>query len=140
MSLCLYDFSFNLSLSYAAALLICMENTFWNVSTISTKFTFVDLFKNSFTLYVESGKRKEVEVAIDILKKEQGRFRGLPQLIKDSVGTRKKVKAAMYWILGKEQFTKDSAEKFVKIIMGHYLRKFHWFYLHLTVTHLRSNV
>ena len=44
-------------------LLICMENTFWNISDGN----FVELFKKSFTLYVESGKRKKMEADIDIL-------------------------------------------------------------------------
>ena len=124
------------------ALLICMENTFWN---ISTNLTFVDLFKKSFTLYVESGTRKKVEVAIDdsILRNEQGG--GLPQLTKDSeenfyYRTRKKVATAIASILRKvpvlgggpsrptlPRLTKDLEEKFFKIIMEHYLRKFHCF-------------
>ena len=40
-----------------------MENTFWIISDAD----FVDLFKASFTLYVESGTRKKMEEAIDIL-------------------------------------------------------------------------
>ena len=46
-----------------------MENTFQN---INTNVYFVDLFKTSFTLYVESGTRKKVEAAIDILRNKQG--------------------------------------------------------------------
>ena len=41
-----------------------MENTFWNNST---DVDFVDWFKVSFALYVESGTRKKMEAAIDIL-------------------------------------------------------------------------
>ena len=83
------------------ALLICMENTFWN---INRDINFVDLFKTSFTLYVESGLRKEMEADIDILGNEQG---GCP-------------------------VAKDFRAKFFKIVIDHYLRKFHCFYLHLT--------
>ena len=78
------------------ALLICMENTFWN---ISMDVNFVDLFKTSFALYVESGTRKKVETAINVLRNdlEQGRC----------------------------LVTEDFKEKFCKIIIEHYLRKFH---------------
>jgi len=58
------------SLIFFAALLICMENTFWN---IHKDVNFVDLFKASFSLYVGSGMRKKAEAVIDILRKEQGR-------------------------------------------------------------------
>ena len=83
------------------ALLICTENTFWNLSTDAN---FVDLFKTSFTLYVESGMKKKMEAAIDILRNEQGG-----------------------WMV-----TKDFKAKFCKIIIEHFLCKFHCFYLHLT--------
>ena len=46
------------------ALLICMENTFWNISSDGN---FVKLFKKSFTLYVESGTREKVEADIENL-------------------------------------------------------------------------
>ena len=87
------------------ALLICMENTFWN---ISTDVKFVDLFKTSFTLYVESGTRKKMEAAIDALRNKHGG----------------------------NMVTKDFEEKFYKIIINHCLCKFHCFYLCLT--HLMS--
>ena len=45
------------------ALLICMENTFWN--TGSRDGNFVESFKKSFTLYVDSGMRKKVEAEIE---------------------------------------------------------------------------
>jgi hypothetical protein len=83
------------------ALLICMENTFWN---ISRDVNFAKLFKKSFTLYVESGIRKKVEAAIDELGNGQGG-----------------------WMV-----TEDFKAKFFKVIIEHYLRKFHCFYLHLT--------
>ena len=47
------------------ALLICMENTFWNNGT---DVNFVDWFKISFMLYVKSGMRKKMEAAIDVLE------------------------------------------------------------------------
>ena len=50
------------------ALLICMENTFWNIS----RGNFVEMFKKSFEFYVESGMRKQTEADIDILRNEQG--------------------------------------------------------------------
>ena len=53
------------------ALLICMENTFWNISSLRDG-NFVKLFKKSFTLYVESGMRKKIEADLDILGYEGG--------------------------------------------------------------------
>jgi GTP-binding protein EngB required for normal cell division len=71
------------------ALLICMENSFWNRHTGGN---FVEWFQKSFALYVESGKRKKVDVAI----KTSGY---------DSAGPQR------------PGFTED----FLKIIMDHYL-------------------
>ena len=48
----------------AIALLICMENTFWNIGSDGN---FVKLFKKSFTLYVKSGTREKVEADIEKL-------------------------------------------------------------------------
>ena len=86
-----------------SALLICLENTFWSISRGSRddNFNFVKFFKKSFTLYVESGTRKNVEAAIDILRDEQG---GRTRMV---------------------TVTKDFEEKFCKIIVEHFLRKFH---------------
>jgi len=56
------------SLILFTALLICMENTFW--SRKGGKF--VELFKKSFKLYVESGTRRKVEATINILINEKG--------------------------------------------------------------------
>ena len=50
------------------ALLICIENTFWN---INGEGNFVELFKKSFTLYVESGMREMTERDLQILRNEQ---------------------------------------------------------------------
>ena len=50
-------------------LLICMENTFWDVNGGSN---IVKLFKKSFTLYVESGMREMTERDIETLINEQG--------------------------------------------------------------------
>ena len=86
-------FSHIISLLMPTALLICMENTFWNISRYGN---FVKSFKKSFTLYVESGMRMKLEADIDIL--------GHPSLATD-----------------------EFKEKF--FIIGHYLRKFHCFYL-----------
>jgi hypothetical protein len=67
---------------------------------------FVKLFKASFKLYVESGMRNKVEAAVDKWRNEQSG----------------------------QRVTKDSElqEKFHRIIIGHYLRKFHCLCLHLT--------
>ena len=83
------------------ALLICTENTLWDINGDGN---FVELFKNSFTLYVESGLREIAERDIDILRNEEGGF----------------------------SVTKDFKAKFYKFIVDHYLRKFHCFYSHLT--------
>ena len=88
------------------ALLICFENTFWNISK-DGNFEIVKLFKKSFTLYVESGTRKKVEADIDLLSHQSG---GL--------------------------VTNEFKEKFYQIIIEHYLRKFHGFHLQSTyLTH-----
>ena len=64
----------------------------------------MEIFKKSFTIYVESGLREMTERDIDILRNEEGGF----------------------------SVTKDFKAKFYKFIVDHYLRKFHCFYLHLT--------
>ena len=86
------------------ALLICTENTFW---AINGDGNFVELFKRSFTLYVESGMKEMTERDFNILRNEQDIFS-----LED-------------W---------DFDAKFYKFIVDHYLpgRKFHRFYLHLT--------
>jgi len=83
------------------AILICLENSFWNQATDSD---FVDSFKKSFTLYVESGIKKRTEVDIDSLTNEQG---GRP-------------------------VTAEFKVKLRKIIMDHRLRKLDSFYSHST--------
>ena len=87
-----------------------MENTFWNFNKDSN---FVELFKNSFTLYVESGMKEIMERDIETLKNEQGEF---------------SAKA--------ENFN----AKFRKFIFDHYLRKFHCFRVYLYSTHLPTTV
>ena len=83
------------------AILVCLENSFWNQATDSD---FVDSFKKSFTLYVESGIRKTTEAAIDVLRNEQG---GHP-------------------------VTVEFEAKLHKIIMDHRLCKLDSFYSHST--------
>ena len=80
-----------------------MENTFWNLSTAMDG-NFVELFKDSFSLYVESGTREKTVVAIDTLRYE----------------------------LGGHFITEDFKKKLLKIITEHYLRKFHCLFLYLT--------
>ena len=77
------------------ALLICLENTFWNISGDGN---FVELFKKSFTLYVESGMRKKIEAVLD-----------------DNIR------------YGDGGVTGEFKEKLCKIIMEHLLRKFRLF-------------
>ena len=64
----------------------------------------MELFKKSFTLYVESGMRKKIEAEIDILENQGGHL-----------------------------VTRELKAKFYKIIIEHYLCKFHCFYLHSTL-------
>ena len=78
-----------------------MENTFWDISGYGN---FVESFKKSFTLYVESGMKKMVEIDIKTLGNVQG-------------------ENFLNW---------DFMEKFQKFIVERYLRKFHCFYLHST--------
>ena len=88
---------------FLAALLICTENTFWDISRDHDD-NFVELFEESFLLYVESGMREMTERDIDIFRNEQGEF----------------------------STTKDFSTRFYKFIIDHYLRKFHFFYSHST--------
>jgi hypothetical protein len=76
------------------ALLICMEDTFWNISKDRN---FLKLFKKSFTLYVESGMRKETDADIDLLLRSQS---GYPA-------------------------TDEFKEKFYNIVIEHCFCKFH---------------
>ena len=83
-----------------------MENTFWN-----TEGNFVKSFKESFTLYINSGMRMKAEVAANILRNEQGESEHL--------------------------VTKDFKARFHKLITDHYLCKIHCFYIfsiHLMTT------
>ena len=94
---------FLILLLISSGLLICMENTFWNINRDASNF--VKLFKESFTLYVESGMREMTERDIEMLRNENGEF------------------------LDQEE---DFNAKFCKFIFDHYLRKFHCFYLYST--------
>ena len=81
-----------------------MENTFWHISGDSDG-DFVELFKKSFRLYVESGMIEKMEALGDILRNEEGGH----LVTKDS----------------------DCKAELYKFITGHYLGKFK-FFLHLT--------
>ena len=95
MPCCLYDFVFTYPCFLPTALLICIENTFWDINEDND---FVELFKKSFKLYVDSGLREKTEREIEVLRNEQGEF----------------------------LVTKDFNAKFYKFIVDHYLRKFHF--------------
>ena len=83
------------------ALFICTENTFWGIDEDGS---FVELFKKSFTLYVESGMKDMMKKEIDILRNRKGGF----------------------------SLTNDFKPAFYKFITEHYLCKFHSLYMHLT--------
>jgi hypothetical protein len=55
------------------ALLICTENTFWDIRNHGYG-KFVELFKKSFTLYVESGMMEKVGTDLDMLRNKKGVF------------------------------------------------------------------
>ena len=81
------------------ALLVCLENTFWNIIDGN----FVELFKKSFTLYVESGKKKKMEADIQF-----------------------DIFINQYWPrTNSEKFY----AKFYEIVIENFLRKFYYFYL-----------
>ena len=80
-------------------LLICMENTFWNDGN------FLESFKESFTLYIDSGMRMKAEVEANKLRNVEG----------------------------KSVVTKDFEERFCKLITDHYLRKIHCFFKRSTL-------
>jgi hypothetical protein len=88
----------------STALLICTENTFWDINSDHDG-SFVELFKKSFALYVESGLKEMTERDVDMLTNEQ-----------DEISNSAKAK--------------DFNAKFYNFIIDHYLRKFHCFYLH----------
>ena len=81
-----------------------MEHSFWSIDRHSN-LNIVELFKKSFTLYVESGMREMTERDIEVLRNEQGEFSA-------------------------EAGGFDA--KFCKFISDHYLRKLHCFYLYST--------
>jgi hypothetical protein len=83
------------------ALLICMENTFWNISRDGN---FLESFKESFALYIDSGMRMKAEVEANILEGKS-----------EHLGT------------------KDFEERFCKLITDHYLCKIHCFFKHSTL-------
>jgi hypothetical protein len=90
------------------ALLICLENTFWHIS--DGNFVDSELFKKSFELYVESGMIKKIEADIMIFENEQG---GL--LVTEGHRSLRALRSEFYMF-----------------ITGHYLRKIHCLFLHLT--------
>ena len=95
----LYDF-IHLTLNFIpTALLICTENSFWDIGRLCLGDNFMTSFKKSFTLYVGSGMIEKVEIDLDALRNEQGEF----------------------------LVTGDFNAKFYKFIVDHYLRKFHCF-------------
>ena len=68
----------------------------------------MECFKKSFTLYVDSGTRKKAEAEIEKLRSEN---------------TRKRLAI------------EDFKERFYNLIIEHYLRKIHCFYIHNTSNH-----
>ena len=104
LSFSLLLFIFLIAFLIPTGLLICMENTFWNGPLGPDNF--VESFKQSFKLYVDSGMKKKVEAEIDILRNEQSESE-LPLI-------------------------EDFRARFHKLIIDHYLRKIHCFYIHLT--------
>ena len=113
-SLLVWQFTYFITI-LPTALLICLENTFWKISGHGDHDgNFVELFKESFTLYVGSGLRKKTEADIDVWRSQlEGEGGPLAQ------GRRSRV-------------TKEFEAKFCEIIKEHYLRTFHCFYLHST--------
>ena len=101
-SSCLYDFIHLILIFLPTALLICLENTFWEGSRLRDC-KFVESFKRSFTLYVESGMKEIVEIEIDTIFK-----------------------------LRNDQGHSDFQANFYNFVVDHYLCKFHSFYLHST--------
>ena len=94
MPSCFYELIYYLKIVYIpTALLICTENT---SRAITKDRHFVELFKKSFTSYVEDGMSQLVETDIEILRNEEGVF----------------------------LVTKDFKAKFYKFIVDHYLCKF----------------
>ena len=86
-------------------LLICLENTFWKISSHDHG-DFVEFFKESFTLYVESGTRMKTETDIDIWRNQ---------------------------LEGGSLASNESKAKFYEIITENYLCKFHCFHLDSTL-------
>jgi len=52
------------SLTFFAAILICLENSFWNYSNTVT---FIDSFQEAFKLYTQTGVREKAETSLKLL-------------------------------------------------------------------------
>ena len=88
-----------------------MEHSFWSIDRHSVNSNIVELFKKSFTLYVESGMKEMTERDLGVvLRNEQGELA---------------CELMACW-------PPETKEKFYKFIFDHYLRKFHCFYLYST--------
>ena len=85
-----------------------MENSFWNING-DTGTNFVERFKKSFALYVDSGMKEKTERGIEVLRNEHGVW-------------------SPHW----QPDAKNFEERFYKFISARYLCKFHYFYLYLT--------
>jgi hypothetical protein len=53
------------SLNFFAAILICLENSFWNQSNTVT---FIDSFQEAFKLYTQTGVREKAETSLKLLE------------------------------------------------------------------------
>jgi len=53
------------SLTFFAAILICLENSFWNQSNTVT---FIDSFQQAFKLYTQTGVREKAETSLKLLE------------------------------------------------------------------------
>jgi len=53
------------SLTFFAAILICLENSYWNQSNTVT---FIDSFQEAFKLYTQTGVRENAETSLKLLE------------------------------------------------------------------------
>ena len=100
----LWIFIYLIPILMPTAVLICMENTFWNIRRDGN---FVESFQKSFTLYVDSGMRMKAEVEADILRNEQGHGKSKNPRIATNLDS------------------EDFKARFCSLITDHYLRKIH---------------
>jgi len=72
------------SLTSFAAILICLENSFWNQSKTVT---FIDSFQKAFKLYTQTGVREKAETSLKLLKDYPSQYSSTSEPFKSALFT-----------------------------------------------------